>query len=838
MLPSLTVAFLFGLLVGSQLSLFPISSIALLAATAFGFSLLERGGHLDTHRTLPLYVSLLSGVMYWSLLIPSPTFHPTSLDLRESRRAGISGRIVLPVQHGVGRQTVIIETDDKSETSNRIRVIWRDPGLTLHQGDRVRFQGTIHRPKGSLNPSGFDYAAYMVHHGIDFVAALSGPDAVTLIERPLTGRWHIWGQVDQWRNIVRQAAIHTLSQPSLGIYLGMIIGERGFLEQEVQEWFMITGTVHLLSISGSHLGLVAVVLFGLVKRSILWLPSALLLTISRRLTPSQIAILLTWPAVALYAVLAGAELATIRSLIMITLGMATVWLGHQRHLGHAMAAALLIIVLHDPRAIFDISFQLSFLSVLAILSLLAHIPVANEDEAASHRHPHTRITSAVLSAIMISGTVTLATLPLVAFYFNQVPWMGVITNLLAVPFTGLVLVPPGLLAAVWTIVTGNDFLIMGAWLEPFFHWMVTGLRWCAGIPGGEWYVAAPSIPMMVLFYCGGLFLVIRTLPHRARLIGAGMLVILLVWWLIPPGLRGDGDRWRVTFLDVGQGDSAVVELPDGRTMLIDGGTRHERFDMGKMVVAPFLWNRGISHLDLVIATHDQVDHVGGLIWILRHFSIGQFWGSGIVRPEQFSQELRSALRVRGVDEHIATLGQDLLPSGPCRLTILNPPERSAELDLIQLQSGTSLNNHSIVSRLHCGAYSILFAADIEASGLSRLTADGRQPVTVLKVPHHGARSSVDHGWIRQVHPRYAIISVGAGNPYGHPVGSVLQAYTDQEATIYRTDLDGAIWVSGRLSTSEFTVGRMRDLILKPVDLVNCPWRCEHRNWNRLVASFN
>jgi competence protein ComEC len=239
-----------------------------------------------------------------------------------------------------------------------------------------------------------------------------------------------------------------------------------------------------------------------------------------------------------------------------------------------------------------------------------------------------------------------------------------------------------------------------------------------------------------------------------------------------------------------------------------------------------------------MATHDQVDHVGGLIWILRHFSIGQFWGSGIVRSEQFSQELRSVLRVRGVDEHIPTLGQDLLPSGPCRLTILNPPERSAALDLIKLQGGTSLNNHSIVSRLHCGTYSILFAADIEADGLSRLTADGRHPVTVLKVPHHGARSSVDHDWIRQVHPQYAVISVGAGNPYGHPVESVLQAYTDQAATIYRTDLDGAVWVAGRLSTSELTVGRMRDLILKPVNLVNCPWRCEYHNLNRLIASFD
>jgi competence protein ComEC len=535
--------------------------------------------------------------------------------------------------------------------------------------------------------------------------------------------------------------------------------------------------------------------------------------------------------------LAGAELATIRSLVMITLGMAAVWLGHERHLGHAMAAALLIIVLHDPRAIYDISFQLSFLSVLAIISILSHTRAERDDTVDVNRRLHQRITTYVLSALVMSGAVTLATLPLVAFYFNQVPWMGVITNLVAVPFTGIVLVPLGLLAALWTILIGGDSLVMGEGLERLFYWMVVGLRWCARIPGGEWYVAAPSIAMMILFYSGVLLSGIHGMPRRVHIMGAGMMMVLLAWWLVAPRLPGDGDRWRVTFLDVGQGDSAVIELPDAKTVLIDGGTRHERFDMGKRVLAPFLWNRGIHHIDLVIGTHQQLDHVGGLIWIIRHMSVGQFWGGGIDRPEQFARDLQSALRFRGIGERVPSLGQDLLHSGPCQLIVLNPPEQSSGLDEVRLESGTSLNNHSIVSKLQCGARSVFFAADIEVGGLSRLTIDGRRPVTVLKVPHHGARSSLDREWIRQLRPQYAVISVGAGNPYGHPGQSVIQAYKDQESTVYRTDRDGAVWITGRLSTSEFTVERWRDLVMEPIDLLNCPWRCEHNNWRRLLVSF-
>ena len=836
MLPSLTVAFLLGLLGGSQLPFFPLFLFALFIGAALGFSIVERAGYLDTHRALLLYISLLSGLVYWSITTPAPHLHPPSSDFHNGMSATITGRVVMPVQYGVGRLTILLETDAMLMTSRRIRVVWRGADLTLHQGDRIMFQGTLHRPRGFLNPSGFDYAAYIERQGIDLVTTVSGPHAITLIKTLLTWRWSFWSQIDQWRDAIRQAAVHTLGQPALGIFLGMIIGERGYLEQDMQEWFMITGTVHLLSISGSHLGLVAVVCFWTVKRGILWLPPSFVLALSRRITPSKVAILFTWPAVALYALLAGAELATIRSLIMITLGMVAVWLGHERHLGHAMAAALLIIVLHDPRAIFDISFQLSFLSVLAIIGMISRIRSGEEEDSDLHRNFQYWIRGHVREALLMSGAVTLVTLPLVAFYFNQVPWMGIMTNLIAVPFTGFVLVPLGLLISLWAIVADHDVLILAKGLEQLFNWMVAGLRWCAGIPGGEWHVAAPSIPTMVLFYAGVLLASIHAAPRRLRIVGAGIIVVLLGWWFIVPGMQGDGDHWRVTFLDVGQGDSAVIELPDGRAVLIDGGTRHERFDMGQRVVAPFLWNRRIHHIDFVIGTHQQLDHVGGLVWILRHMSIGQFWGGVIARPEQFAQDLQSALRIGGISEHVAVLGQDLLNSSACQLKILSPPKSVTGFDVARLQSGTSLNNQSIVSRLQCGVHSILFAADIETEGLSRLTSEGRLPVTLLKVPHHGAHSSLDRDWIRQLRPQYAVISVGATNPYGHPVRSVVQAYKDQETAVYRTDRDGAIWVTGRLSTSEFTVSRMRDLVIEPIDLLNCPWRCEYSNWYRLLFS--
>jgi competence protein ComEC len=602
----------------------------------------------------------------------------------------------------------------------------------------------------------------------------------------------------------------------------------------VQEWFMATGTVHLLSISGSHLGLVAVVIFWIVRQTVLWLPETMLLTLSRRITASRIAIVVTWPMVAMYALLAGAELATIRSLVMITVAFITLWIGHGRHLHHAMALAALFILLHDPRAIYDISFQLSFLSVLVIIHCVVASPGSDEEPEQPAPTWIQRIATYGRDALVMSGAVTLATAPVVALYFNQVPWMGAVTNLVAIPMTGIVLVPLGLCTALWSVISGADHLAWGPLQEQLFGWLVSGLRWCSGIPFAEWHIAAPSIPAIVLFYAALAMTVMSRLPNGLRICGAGMVLGLVCWWMWSPRLDVDGDRWRVTFLDVGQGDSAVVELPDGQTVLIDGGARYERFDMGRGVVAPFLWNRGIRHLDHVIGTHQQLDHVGGLVWVLRHVSVGRYWGTGVQRSEQFVADLQAALEERRIEAHMAERGQEVLPSGPCRLTIVNPISADASAKpVLRSTGGTSLNNQSIVSRLQCASESVLFAADLEVEGLRRLSEEGRRAVTVLKVPHHGAKSSLDPKWLAEIHPQYAIISVGQANSYGHPVQAVLQAYAEIETAVFRTDRDGAVWVTGRLSADHVMLTRMRDRLLQPIDLHICIWRCEQENWQRL-----
>lgn len=578
MLPSLTAAFLLGLVCGAQVPFFPLSVITGLLSIAVALTLIERTGHLTTGSALVLYLGVLSGLIYWSITTTPPSHYPPP-EVHIVETTDVTGRVIVPVQHGANRQTLVLQTDDGTM---RLRLVWRNPGFTLHHGDRVAVHGRYHPPRGGLNPGGFDYATYLEHQGITLVGTIAGAQAVTLLESGAVSlRWRGWNQIDHWRTSIREAAIRSVRQPALGLVLGMIIGERGYLEQELQDWFMATGTVHLLSISGSHLGLVAAVVYWLVRFLIVRMPTMLLLTITRKLTISQLAILFSWPAVALYTLLAGAEMATVRSLVMITMGMVAVWLGHDRHLHHTMAVAMLLIVGHDPQAIFDISFQLSFLSVFVMIQMIGVIASWDREFTRGEHGWITCATSQGVKALAFSAVLTVTTFPVVAFYFNQVPWLGVLTNLAAIPLTGFILVPFGLCMAIWTILTGADVLVWGAGLDYAFTWLIDGVHWFATIQGAQWPIAAPSILTMMLFYTGAFAASMPMVSKRWRLTGTVGAIALIVWWVLPLGHRSDGDHWRVTFLDVGQGDSALLELPDGQTVLIDGGTRHDRFDMGR-----------------------------------------------------------------------------------------------------------------------------------------------------------------------------------------------------------------------------------------------------------------
>lgn len=839
MLPSLTFSFTLGLLLGSFLPYFPLSLSILLLFAVVGHTILEWRLDKQFRDATACFWCLLAGIVFWSFTVERPV-HSSFLEKDFESPQTLTGRITAPVQQGPDRLVMVVRLDPVSVSPNGgliIRLTWRSPERLLFQGDRIRIRAKLRSPKGTLNPGGFDYAAYLERQGINAVATVSGVEGVEFVE---SGRgdiqWMIWNQFDRWRGAIRLSAVRVLEQPALGLYLGVIVGERSYLDQELRDRFMVTGTVHLLSISGSHLGLVAILCFLTMKYFVLWLPSRWLLRLSRVITPTRLAAVVTVFPVTAYACLAGAELATIRSLVMVIVALIATWLGYEHRIFHALSVAALAILWYDPRSIYDTSFQLSFVSVCAIAWWISRPEVKDQETRSLSPSLPYRIMMWGKDAMLLSAVVTLSTLPLVALYFNQIPWLGLFANVIAVPVMGIVLVPLGLTAAIWQSIAGEDLPFAG-WLQWSFDAFVHGINSLSFLPGGEWHVASPSILLITVFY-GCLFLVgLISARMWVRWIAASVLLLILFWWVWSPRVLLDGDRFRVTFLDVSQGDSAVIEFPDGEVVLIDGGTTYERFDMGRGVVGPYLWNRGIRTIDHVIATHPQLDHVGGLAWVLQHFSVRHYWGTGDARAEPFYHRLQEAVRFRGLTEQTASEGTEIVSNNNCRLMTLNPSGGMASqpLPVSRYRAGHELNNRSIVTEFVCGHHRILFTADVEQEALSRLSHRIQpEPVEVLKVPHHGAVSSLQIDWLDSVCPKVAVISVGHGNSYGHPAPAVVDAYKSRGVSLYRTDRDGAVWITGRRTEAGVHIHRTREELVRPVVRSLDFWSSELDNLKKLL----
>ena len=618
------MAYLAGLWLGPFLSLFPLALLGALLSSGLFLTWLEQRGSLSRWGGIFLFAVVLAGIgqAHWAAIskIESPllaavTEHPVN----------IQGVISAPVRHTPNGVILLVDvqriiSSGKSEPmQGRIRLTWREPQEAVIFGNHVSFTARVREPFGTLNPGGFHYGNYLKRKGIQAVATVYGPDGVTRLNQAQATLWgSMMGRVDQWRQAIQRAATTSLSPPALGLFLGMIIGEQSYIEQDIRDAFMASGTVHILSISGSHLGLLALVVFAGARWSFRRLPASWFERISIYLTATQFSVVMTLPLVTFYMLLAGGEMATVRSWIMIVVCCLGIWLGRERHLVTALAVAALFMVLPHPEAIHDISFQLSYLSVAAIGMVL--IARKNEDpDWLGPEVPGSQETPSWFSSIWDKGklawlmtlAVSLTTLPLVAYYFHQIPWLGLFTNMIIVPLVGIVVIPLGLLAGVAVLVSGAETLplaIVNQWTFDVFAQVVVGL---SHVPGAEWHVASPHLASMIVFWCLLAGLVwLRDRPI-IRLSCLTVLIGILVWWAWSPRTHWESGMLRVTFLDVGQGDATFLELPDGQTVLIDGGPAYRRLDMGRAVIGPYLWNRGIHRIDHVVATHPQWDHVGG-----------------------------------------------------------------------------------------------------------------------------------------------------------------------------------------------------------------------------------
>jgi competence protein ComEC len=649
---------------------------------------------------------------------------------------------------------------------------WREREMNPHPppraGERLEFTVRLKRPHGRMNPHGMDYEVWLLERDLRATGYVRNDHAPVF--RGMSA-WPPMRAVHRLREKVRDHFLQAVGeQPYGGILTALAIGDQNSIPRAQWDVFNRTGTTHLMSISGLHVTLVAAlagaILNGLWRRR----PRLCLLLPAQRL-----AILGGTLAALCYALLSGLNIPAQRAMLMLLIVALAFLLNRRVGLGRVLLLALSGVLLFDPWAVLATGFWLSFCTVAAICwaGLHAFRSRAPAEEGAGGLRQ--RWTRWLLTLAHTQWAAMLATLPLLFFFFQRFPLNSPLSNLLAIPWVSFVIVPICLLAALLSWIFPLPLL---SWAHMLLTPLMTLLEQLAhGALGLLWQAPAPDLWRVVLAGCGVLLLLMpRGLP------GKGAALVMLLPLLFMPAPQVPPGTLRLSVLDVGQGQAALLETAEHR-LLYDAGPSYgptddpaqvaEGRDAGAQVILPYLAARGIQRLDALVVSHRDNDHSGGMASVR----------AGVTLEKLISSvpEWKESL--------ICRQGQQWEWDG-VRFEFLHPPP---DRPLAGKNSDSCLLQVSVGASPGSPGRRVLLTGDISTRDERRLLAGASSlAAEVVLVPHHGSHSSSSRPFVAAVNARWAIASAGYRNRFGHPRPEVVERYTRQGAQFLRTDRDGAL----------------------------------------------
>lgn len=694
-----------------------------------------------------------------------------------------------------GHEAVVLSVNAPSGGLQRAVVELRPPDVPervwaslpryppIAPGDVIRFGGTL-----ETAPTDGGFGDYLARSGIGYTTRARELDRLGADGSPLA-------ELEQFRRGAAAAISAALPEPQAGLASAMSIGLRDLVSRDVAADFRVSGLSHVVAISGWHIAMLGAVISGMLGG------------LGRR--PRSIVVL---AAICAYAIFAGASPSVLRAAVMASVVLLARESGRRGTAAAGLALTVSGMLLVDPATISDIGFQLS---VAATCGLLVWGTRARDWLVT--RLP-TRTPAWLLESLAISLAAQAATLPLVLFHFGTLSLVAPLANLLIAP-----LVAPAMLLTAIALVCG---LLIGIGVPALVFAplalvgsLVVGgtiaiARLCAGLPFANLVLTEPV--NLLAAAAAAMALVYAARPRRKassaaserqsvavghdgskparrspRVVAIGAAVALAVLLVAANGARPDG-RLHMTVLDVGQGDAILLQGPNGGRALVDTGPDPDRLValLDQRIPA---WDR---RLELVVLTHPHEDHVAGVAAVMDRYRIGEIAEPGMIGLGPGDAAYRRALAALGRQSRVLAAGDTLWLDG-MRMDVRWPLPGTVPLQ--PPDSGTGVNNVSIVLDVSFGSRRIVLAGDVEEQIDPQLLAAGiandGNGLDVLKVAHHGSRSATTDAFIDQTRPRVAVVSAGWGNPYGHPSPATVARLEESGARLFRTDLDGSVEIS-------------------------------------------